>query len=388
MASDTDLHKSKNYSKLTGYVRADKRVGFRNHIVIIPTTGCVQSIATKIAEKITGTVLFFQPFGCDLLGPDQDQFGEMLYQLSTGPNVGGAVFVTMGCATTNVHRFPARTAETGRSVRVINTQQTGGTSDCIAAGIKAVQEITRELEPQKRCEVPVSSIVMGTKCGSSDESSFEICHPIMGICCDMLVDMGAAVVLSEEFEFYEATDSLADRAVDEATAAELYAIKHRLKNDMQNRCGITPEEISGSLDNPEKARQQSLGHIKKAGTRAVQKVIGRGKLIGEEKGLLVLDAASSDVITLTSLTAAGCNIIVFTTGHGTLIASPTAPTIKITANEKTFNKMNENMDILVKTKDNAKELLELIIAVANGKPTKAELAGHGEMFMSIEGATF
>ena len=371
--------------KLTGYLRADKRVGFRNHIAIVPLSGCAQGIAVKIAEKAPGAVAFSQPLGCDLCGPDQDRLSDMLYQLSTGPNVGGAVFLTLSCAATNIHRLPGRTAETDRPVKIINLQQTGGTSDCIAAGLKAVEEISAVLESQKRCEVPASSIVLGTKCGASDESTFELCHPAMGDCCDMLVDMGAAVVLSEDYELYPAMDSLADRSVNKAVADELKAINQRLSSSLKNRSGMTVEQYWGD---PEKAYKRSLGHIAKAGTSSVRKVIGRGKLIGNEKGLVVLDAPNSDLIAMTSLAAAGCNLIAFTTGRGTLIAFPTVPTIKVTANEKTFSRMNENMDFLVKTKSSAKELLELVMAVANGKPTKGELTGHGEMFIPIEGVTF
>ena len=102
----------------------------------------------------------------------------------------------------------------------------------------------------------------------------------------------------------------------------------------------------------------------------------------------MLDAPNSDLIVITSLAAAGCNLIAFTTGRGTLVAFPTVPTIKITANEKTFTRMNENIDMCVKNEDSAKELLELICAVANGKRTKGEITGHGEMFIPIEGITF
>ena len=371
--------------KLTGYIRDDNRIGFRNHIAVIPLAGCTQRIADRIADKVPQAVAFFQPLGCDLLGPDQQRFGNMLYQLAAGPNVGGVVFLTLGCAAANDLRLPAKTKETDRPVKIINLQQTGGTSACIAAGVKAVKEIAKTLESQKRCEVSLSSIVLGTKCGASDKSSFELCHPVVGHCCDMLVDIGAAVVLSEDHELYPAMDSLADRAVDETAAKELYAINQRLKADTMNRTGVC---VDKDWEDREKAHTRSLGHIAKAGTRPIQKVIPRGQLIGDDKGLLVLDAPNSDLIVITSLAAAGCNLLAFTTGCGTLTVFPTVPTIKITANEKTFTRMNENIDFLVKNKDSAKELLELVIAVANGKPTKGELTGHGEMFTPIDGVTF
>lgn len=52
--------------------------------------------------------------------------------------------------------------------------------------------------------------------------------------------------------------------------------------------------------------------------------------------------------------------------------------------------MNENTDCLVTADDprNGEKLLDEIVAYANGRPTKAELAGHGEMFIPLAGVAF
>jgi altronate dehydratase len=90
------------------------------------------------------------------------------------------------------------------------------------------------------------------------------------------------------------------------------------------------------------------------------------------------------------MTAAGCNLLAFTTGRGTTIASPLAPTIKITANEATYERMSENIDFLAKSEDvgDGGRLLEAIVAYAAGTPTKGEIVGHTEMFIPLEGVTF
>ena len=105
--------------QLTGYVRFDGRVGFRNYIAVIPLAGCAQEVARRIADKVESAVLLPQPLGCDLGGPDQERLGTVLYQLATHPNVGAAVFVTLGCAATNSHKIPERTGKTGRPVKII-----------------------------------------------------------------------------------------------------------------------------------------------------------------------------------------------------------------------------------------------------------------------------
>ena len=372
--------------RLSGYVRSDGRVGFRNHLAVIPLSGCAQDIARRIADNVKSAVMLPQAFGCDLGGADQERLGRVLCQLASHPNVGAVLFVTLGCAIANRHRIPDRTGKTGRPVKVVNIQQIGGTTACVAAGVEAAKGMSEIIKQQKRVEVPLSSIVMATKCGASDKTSFEICHPILGECCDMLVDNGGTAVLSEDFELYLAADELAARAVDEITAKKIHCMTERLKQNYKSRIGKSIDEVWGDK---EKAFKASLGHAAKAGTKPISKVVRLGELI-DAKGLVILDAPNSDLISITSMAAAGCNLIAFTTGRGTLLAHPIVPTIKITANETTFERMNENIDLLVSDQSPASsnELFEAVIRYANGQLTKAEIAGHGDMFIPIEGVTF
>jgi len=49
--------------QLTGYIRQDGRVGFRNHIAVVPLAGGVQGIANRIADGVNGAVAFTQSLG-------------------------------------------------------------------------------------------------------------------------------------------------------------------------------------------------------------------------------------------------------------------------------------------------------------------------------------
>lgn len=372
--------------QLTGYVRSDGRVGFRNYIAVIPLAGCAQEVARRVADKVESAVLLPQPLGCDLGGPDQERLGTILYQLATHPNVGAAVFVTLSCAGANSHKIPDRTGKTGRDVEIINIQLIGGTTACVAAGVEAAEKMSKKLKQQKRVEVPLSSIILATKCEASDKTSFEICHPIVGDCCDMVVDNGGTAVLSEDFELCPAVDLIAERAVDEITADKIREMVERVQNNWEKRTGESRDEMWG---NKEEDIKKSLGNAAKAGTKPISKVVRLGEQI-EAKGLVILDAPNSDLIAITSMAAAGCNLIVFTTGRGNQLASPIVPTIKVTANEQTFERMNENIDFLVSDKNpsSSSDLFEAIVKYANGEPTKAEITGHGDMFIPLEGVTF
>lgn len=371
--------------QLTGYIRQDGRIGFRNHIVVIPLAGCAQTVALRVADRVPEAVALWQPLGCDLWSPDQERLGETLFQLASHPNVGGAIFLTLGCAGANVHQLPRRVRESGRVAESMNVQTTGGTSECVAKGVAIARQMAGELFRQGRVEVPADSIVLGAKCGASDPTSFEQCHPVTGACCDMLVDMGATVVLSEPYELYPSKEELAERAADPRTAQDIRVMINEWRAEVEGRSEITVDEDWGD---PKQARINSRGAIRKAGTRQIQTLIKRNQLIGDAKGLVMLEGPSSDLIAMTALAAAGCNMLLFTTGRGTLVASPIMPTVKVTANEKTFATMEENIDFFTTGPDSAGCLLDTIVGHANGKPTKGELAGHGEMFIALEGVTF
>ena len=257
-----------DFPELTGYVRDDGRAGFRNLIPVIPLTGCVQRLALRIAEEEDSAVALWQPFGCDLLGSDQDRLRRMLHQIAASPNVGAVVFATMGCAYLNEARLPDLVKQTGRPVEVVNVQTTGGTSKCVEAGKRAVREFSAELAKQKREIVPLSKIVLGTECGGTEKTSRELCHPALGKVCDFLIDRGATVVLTENYEMARAAEDLAQRAADSEVARKIRDMPVKLFQAIKDRTGY--DEYAECPDR-EAVRDTSLTHISKAGSRPIQK---------------------------------------------------------------------------------------------------------------------
>jgi altronate hydrolase len=98
-----------------------------------------------------------------------------------------------------------------------------------------------------------------------------------------------------------------------------------------------------------------------------------------------MDSPGYDPVSVTGQVAGGCNLVVFTTGRGSCFGFKPAPSIKVCSNSATYRRMEEDMDVNagqvlegVPMQAVADELLEYMIAVASGRPSKSEAQQIGE----------
>jgi len=379
--------------ELNGYKRADGRIGFRNNVIVIPLTGCQVEIARRIAASVPGATCLGHVNGCDLAGEDFELFGVILEHFATHPNVGGALFLAMGCAAALSLQLPRKARESGRFAESLNAQ-TMGTTATVDAGVKIVRQMVSDLAKVQREPVPFEALVVGTKCGASDALSFTHCHPVVGRACDMLVEKGATVVLSEDCELVPAASMLADRAETPEVAAKIRTMADRVNAGWKARFGCTLEEACLKTQSPEQWLQQSLAHAAKAGTTPITSFFEMEHIV-HGPGLVILNAPNTDLENVTTLAAAGCNVTLFTTGRGTPVGSPASITVKVTATQKTFDRMQENTDLCVagfvdgttSLDASAMQVVQAIVGAANGKQTKSEQLGHWEVAIPIRGVT-
>lgn len=380
---------------LQGYVRADGSVGFRNHLLVVPLTGCLQSLAVRMADKVPGATALVHGNGCDFQGKDGELLATLLGGFATHPNVGGVLFLSMGCAAMLAPRIPELARKSGRLVAELNMHTVGGTTATVSRGIELAMPISRELASAARKPVPLSSLVIGTKCGSSNNDSFEFCHPVAGRAMDHFVDGGATVVLSEDCELYHGAPQLAKRAVDKKTADGILSMAKKIGEYWQGRFEIDFETFSAPKGEKEKAVKRSLEHAAKAGTKPIRAIFDMSERV-KGPGLVILNAPNTDLENMTCLAAAGCNVILFTTGRGTVVGSPTAITVKVTATEATYKRMEENLDVDVSgftrgaesLDQAASRIFDRIVAAANGQAQKAEILHHAEIAFPLRGVTF
>jgi altronate dehydratase large subunit len=144
----------------------------------------------------------------------------------------------------------------------------------------------------------------------------------------------------------------------------------------------SPGNIEGGLTTLE---EKSLGAVLKGGTTEVKEVVGFAER-PSKRGLVIMDGPAHDAVCNTGMIASGAQVIVFTTGRGTPMGSPTVPVIKVATNSRIYRHMKDNMDINAgvildgtETIESIGErIFEEIVEVASGKATKAEILGHHE----------
>ena len=105
----------------------------------------------------------------------------------------------------------------------------------------------------------------------------------------------------------------------------------------------------------------------------------------KKSGLSLLNGPGNDMVSVTNLTAAGCHLILFTTGRGTPLGAP-VPTVKIATNTSLAVRKPTWIDFDAQSGSDG-ELFELIIAVANGMETKNEINGFREIAIFKDGVT-
>lgn len=204
-----------------------------------------------------------------------------------------------------------------------------------------------------------------------------------------MVDLGASTIMSESIEWIGGEHVLAKRAATTEIHNQIIQVckdyeEHLMAAGQNCRAGQpTPGNKAGGLSTLD---EKSLECIRKGGTRPIVEVLKQAEH-PTKQGAIVMDIAGYDISSITSMVAAGCNAVIFTTGRGTPTGNAIVPVLKVTANARTYEKMEDNMDVdlsaIIKgTKtyqECGKELVSVIGDICNGKMTKAEAFGFSDI---------
>ena len=369
-----------------GYRRKDGSTGTRNYVGVISTVVCANEVAESIERQVQGTALFQHHQGCGQTPLDLRRVDEVLINLAKNPNLASVLLVSLGCEGSDVDRVASEISAAGKRVEMIEIQDIGGAAKSVAEGVLLAQEMVRQASLQEKTTCADEEIVLGLKCGSSDTTQGLAANPALGLVSDKIVSAGGTSVLGEVTEFIGAEHLLAKHARSENIGRQILELVERMENraksagvDMR---GGQPSggNIKGGLTTIE---EKSLGAIAKAGNAPIEAVYEYGQ-IPDTKGLVVMDSPGREPELLTGLAAAGCNVIVFTTGRGAPQGFPFVPVVKVTGNLNTWHKLRDHMDLEVSSimsgegiiADEAERILAKVLAVASGELTTAEISGY------------
>jgi len=368
---------------IKAYIRKNGDIGTRNDIWIIPTVGCINKAAEKIAG-LTGAFAFTHSYGCSQLGGDHERTQKILCGLIKHSNAGGVLVLGLGCENNNITELKKVLGEYDEErIRFLNAQDC---EDEIIEGVKIIDELKLITAKDERTEVPISKMKLGLKCGGSDGFSGITANPLCGKITDRLVSMGGTAVLTEVPEMFGAEQILMNRCVNE----DVFNRTVKLINDYKEYFISNGQPVSENPSPGNKAggittlEEKSLGCVQKGGTAPVTAVLDYGDT-AREKGLNLLNGPGNDMVAVTNLTAAGCHLILFTTGRGTPLGAP-VPTIKIATNSDLREKKRHWIDFDAQ-KGNEEDLFNLILQTANGKETKNEENGYREIALFKDGVT-
>lgn len=383
-----------------GYRRADGKVGVRNEIWIIPTVGCVNSIAKALEARardlVKGTVediiAFPHPYGCSQMGDDQENTRKVLADMIHHPNVGGVLVLGLGCENSNIPVLMDYIGEyDAQRVKFLQCQDV---EDEMETAMEMLEELAKYAGAFSREQIDAGELIIGMKCGGSDGLSGITANPVVGAFSDLLVSKGGTTILTEVPEMFGAETILMNRC----ETPELFEKTVDLINDFKNYFTSHNQTI---YENPSPGNKKggistledkSLGCTQKSGSALVKGVLGYAEPV-KVKGLNLLSAPGNDLVASTALAVSGAHIVLFTTGRGTPFASP-VPTVKISSNSKLAGHKDNWIDFNAgrmvedKTKEEmAQALFDYVLEVASGRKVKAEEAGFHDMAIFKQGVT-
>ncbi len=361
-----------------GYVRGDGQVGIRNDLWVIPTVGCVNSLAERLARSVHGFALT-HPYGCSQLGDDHETTAELLAALVRNPNAGGVLVVALGCENNTLESFRKRLGDVSDlNICFLLAQEPG---DEYERGMELLGEL-EHARVKERVAVPVSALRIGLKCGGSDGFSGLTANPLVGRFSDWLTARGGTTVLTEVPEMFGAETLLMNRCINREVFDKCVAMINDFKLYYERHGQViyenpSPGNKAGGITTLE---DKSLGCVQKGGSNPVVDVLEYGQRL-RRPGLNLLSGPGNDLVATTALAASGCQLVLFTTGRGTPYGT-VVPTIKIATNSQIAEAKPNWIDYDAMSMPETEKLVDLVMGIASGT-VRAKNEWNGDCGIAI-----
>jgi len=373
-----------------GYRRKNGRVGVRNHVVILPVDDISNAACEAVAANIKGVLALPHAYGRLQFGEDLELFFRTMIGTGANPNV--AACVVIGIEPEWTGRIVEGIAQTGKPVEGFSIEGQGDLRT-IASASRTAMRLLQQASEQRREECSVGELYVSAKCGESDTTTGLASCPTVGNVLDHLDSLGATMSFGETSELTGAEDICASRAASAEAGAEFMRIFKSYQDFIlaqgADLFGSQPTKgnIRGGLTTIE---EKALGNLQKIGRRCCFVGCLAPAEAPKGPGLWFMDTSSAAAEALTLWAASGAVVHLFPTGQGNIVGNPILPVIKITGNPRTARTMSEHIDVDVSgllqreytLEEAGDRLWDMMIRVANGRLTCAEVLGHREFVLT------
>jgi altronate hydrolase len=393
----------KDERPISVFRRKNGKVGIRNELWVVPTVGCVNGVAESIIQAfrefgdysgIDGVYSFPHPYGCSQLGSDHERTKKILQNIALHPNAGGVLVLGLGCENNQIDTFRETMPEEYDTERLLFLEAQS-VRDEVAAGVELLRDLYAKASRDTREPGSWRDITIGLECGGSDAFSGITANPLIGRVSDYVIAHGGAAVLTEVPEMFGAEHILMQQCADETIFAKTVAMineykEYYLAHNQPVYENPSPGNKSGGITTLE---DKSLGCTRKAGKSPVVDVVKMEERV-HKHGLNLLYSPGNDIVATTALGAAGCQLVLFSTGRGTPLGG-FIPTVKIASNtilaEQKANWIDFNAGVMADPETDKDEVLtdflSVIVEVINGEQTSAEERNNREIAIFKTGVT-
>jgi altronate dehydratase large subunit len=379
-----------------GFLRADGTVGVRNHLLVLSITGLTGPTARRISSQLAGSVVVDYVYDSGPVGEDRAAQERAMLGLALNPNVGAVLLISANPP--RAEAMAKTIGQTGKPIESITLDDCGHDAYVLTErALEVGANLSKSLNQMQRETVPISSLYVALECGRSDPSSGLVANPLMGLIADHLVDVGAQSIIGESVEWLGAEHLLANRAISPEVGQQILgAVQAREQAAIDAGIDLTgnnpgPTNIAAGLSTIE---EKSLGNVAKSGSRPIQSLVKWAEA-PKSSGFHLMDAPAYAPESLTGFAASGSQLMLFSTGVGNSFVNSISPTIKISGNPETCERLEKQLDFKCsevflgeKTlEDAADDLLDVMIEVASGKETWGEILGDGGEAFARMGAS-
>ncbi|MRG71880.1 hypothetical protein GH722_08865 [Alphaproteobacteria bacterium HT1-32] len=378
-------------SEFHGYRRADGSVGIRNIVVVMSITGLTSPAARRIGSMVRNTHTICMPYNTGLLGEDKATHLRTLEGLACNPNVGAVLLISDHVP--KLEKMAATLRSKKQQVDCLSMDDVNQDAIALVAeGTRRAARLVRKISGQPRIPARLSELRIGLKCGRSDPSSGLVANPAVGTYIDQHITSGGSAIFGEVVEWLGAEHLLTGRGANEDISRKLL----ELPRNRENRAVMAGLDLLGSNPSPTNIRsglstieEKSLGGISKTGTQPISGILAYGEA-PDMPGLFAMDTPNYAPEHLTALSAAGCQLHLFTTGAGNSFTNGLCPTLKICANDTACDYLGEQIDIPLdgimsgrrSMEEATLQISENVRQTADGKLSWGEILGEGDDIVS------